>query len=180
MNLTMPTRTPVRTQFRMILRSMARVALLALLAAYTAQAAAAGWTLKDTHGVSHSLAQEKGKWVLVNFWAPWCPPCLAEMPGFSALQKKHRNLQVIGVAVMYRETSDVLAVAKKQKLVYPIVLGNEDVASVFGELPGLPTSFLYDPAGKRVGRHQGPLDPRALEHVMAHPADATKLFPSDE
>lgn len=177
MNLTVPMRGPMRALIRKKLRSVMFAALTALLAAHTALAA--GWTLKDTRGVSHSLAKEKGKWVLVNFWAPWCPPCLAEMPGFSKLQKKHHNLQVIGVAIMYRKTGDVLAVVKKQKLSYPIVLGNEDIASNFGELPGLPTSFLYDPSGKPVGRHQGPLTPREIEHVMAHPSDAKKLFVSD-
>lgn len=176
MNLNVPTRIPMRTLFRKNLRFVLRTSLIALLVAHTGLAA--GWALKDTHGVSHSLAQEKGKWVLVNFWAPWCPPCLAEMPGFSKLQKKHHNLQVIGVAVMYRKKGDVLDVVKKQKLAYPIVLGNEDIASNFGELPGLPTSFLYDPSGKRVGRHQGPLTPQEIEHVMAHPSDAKALFVS--
>jgi thiol-disulfide isomerase/thioredoxin len=153
-----------------------RSALL-LSALFAAQGAlAGGWTLKDTRGVSHTLAQEKGKWVLINFWAPWCPPCLAEMPGFSAMQQKHRDLQVIGVAVMYRNDADVLAVVNRQKLAYPVVLGNDDISSEFGELSGLPTSFLYDPSGKRVGRHEGPLSPRELERVMAHAPDAKGVF----
>ncbi|HKB60064.1 MAG TPA: TlpA disulfide reductase family protein [Gallionellaceae bacterium] len=158
------------------IRSALHLALL-LSALFAAQSAlAGGWTLKDTRGVSHTLAHEKGKWVLVNFWAPWCPPCLAEMPGFSAMQRKHRDLQVIGVAVMYRNDADVLAVVNKQKLAYPVVLGNDDISSEFGELSGLPTSFLYDPSGKRVGRHEGPLTPQALEHVMAHAPDAKGVF----
>ncbi len=161
-------------------RSALHLALLlsALFAAQTALAG--GWTLKDTRGVSHTLAQEKGKWVLINFWAPWCPPCLAEMPGFSAMQQKHRDLQVIGVAVMYRNDADVLAVVNRQKLAYPVVLGNEDITGDFGELSGLPTSFLYDPSGRRVGRHEGPLTPRELEHAMARAPDAKKLFVSGD
>jgi thiol-disulfide isomerase/thioredoxin len=180
MNLTAPVRMPLRRLFPASFRSVFRLVLL-LPALFTMQAAQAdGWTLKDSQGHAHTLADAKGKWVLVNFWAPWCPPCLEEMPGFSRLQKKHRDLQVIGVAVMYRKQSDVTEVMDKQQLPYPIVFGNEDIASEFGELKGLPASFLYDPSGKRVGRHDGPLTPEQIEHVMAHAPGAKALFSSED
>ena len=150
---------------------------LALAAVLTAQAALADdWKLTDTAGVEHTLAGAKGKWVLVNFWAPWCPPCLEEMPALSALQKRHRDLQVIGVAIMYRKADEVRAVVNRQKLAYPVVLGNEDLASEFGELPGLPVSFLYDASGRRVGRHDGPLKADDVERVMAHAPGAQGVF----
>ncbi len=167
----------LRTLTRNLSAPAAGAALAAcaiLLAAHTASAD--DWKLKDSNGVSHTLAGQKGKWVLVNFWAPWCPPCLEEMPGFSALQEKHRDLQVIGIAVMYRKKREVLDMAKEKKLSYPVVLGNESIASEFGELTGLPVSFLYDPAGKLVGRHDGPLTPQQIEQAMARAPGATALF----
>jgi len=135
-----------------------------------------GWQLKDKDGVHHSLSGAKGKWVLVNFWAPWCPPCLEEMPGFNALQKRRKDLQVIGVAVMYRKKQEVLDVVREHAISYPIVLGNEDIASDFGEMQGMPTSFLYAPTGKLVGHHAGPLTPQELERAMARAPEAAGLF----
>ena len=156
-----------------------RAVAMALLLCVAPAALAGDWKLKDKEGVSYTLAGQKGKWVLVNFWAPWCPPCLEEMPGFSALQKRHTDLQVIGVAVMYKKKREVLEVVSQQSLAYPIVLGNESISSDFGEISGLPTSFLYSPTGKLVGRHEGPLTPHDVEQAMARAPEAAGLFTGD-
>jgi len=149
--------------------------LLAVLCA--AQVALADeWSLKDRDGIQYKLSDEKGKWVLVNFWAPWCPPCLAEMPGLDALQKQHKDLLVIGVAVMYGKVQEVTDVVREKSLSYPIVLGNEDVASDFGGMNGLPTSFLYSPSGELVGHHEGPLTQNDVEQAIAQKPAAKKTF----
>jgi len=153
---------------------------LALMLCLMQGALAGEWRLKDKDGVSYTLAGQKGKWVLVNFWAPWCPPCLEEMPGFSALQKRHTDLQVIGVAVMYGKKREVLNVVREQSLAYPIVLGDESMAGDFGEVSVLPTSFLYSPNGKLVGHHEGPLTPRDIEQAMARSPEAAGLFTGDD
>ncbi len=142
-----------------------------------AQAAWAGdWNLKSRDGADYTLSGLHGKWVLVNFWAPWCPPCLQEMPDLNALQQQHKDLQVIGVAVMYESRKKVMDVVNKQFISYPIVFGNEDTAGDFGGLDGLPTSFLYTPSGKLVGHHQGILTQSDLKQVMAQKPDAATLF----
>lgn len=152
-------------------------AVALVLSLCAAQAALAdGWKLKDKEGVSYTLAGLKGKWVLVNFWAPWCPVCLEEMPGFNTLQQHHKDLQIIGVAVMYMKKQEVMDVVRAKSLAYPVVLGNEDVASEFGEMPGMPVSFLYSPSGKLVGRHDGPLTQRDMEQAMDQAPEAAKLF----
>jgi thiol-disulfide isomerase/thioredoxin len=74
------------------------------------------WKLTDKDGVRYQLSGLKGKWVLVNFWAPWCPPCLGEMPDLNALQKQHADLQVIGVAVMYRSKREVMSTLQAHPL----------------------------------------------------------------
>ncbi len=134
------------------------------------------WSLKDKDGVRHTLSGQKGKWVLVNFWAPWCPDCIQELPGLVALQQQHKDVQVLGVAVMYKSRKEVLDMAARQSLSYPIVLGNEDTAADFGGLLGLPTSLLYAPSGQLVGRHQGPLTQNEIEQVMAQKPGAAALF----
>ena len=148
-----------------------------LLSLSHAHAAWAGdWNLKDKDGTHYTLASLQGKWVLVNFWAPWCPPCLEEMPDLAALQQQHKDVQVIGVAVMYQSRKEVLDTVAKLSISYPIVLGNEDTAGDFGGLDGMPTSFLYSPSGKLVGHHQGILTRDEVERAIEQKPDATALF----
>jgi thiol-disulfide isomerase/thioredoxin len=127
-----------------------------LLALMSFSAVAGDWSFKDVAGNTHTLSGERGKWVLVNFWAPWCPPCIQEIPDLVAL-KNRPDVQVIGVAVMYKAHHEVMDVARQLAINYPIVLGDEDTAGDFGGISALPTSFLYSPAGQLVGRHEGPL-----------------------
>jgi thiol-disulfide isomerase/thioredoxin len=137
---------------------------------------AGDWSLKDRNGTDFTLSGLHGKWVLVNFWAPWCPPCLQEMPDLVALQQQHDNLQVIGVAVMYGSRKEVTDIVGKLSISYPIVFGNEDTAGDFGGLDGLPTSFMYTPSGKLLGLHQGILTKAEIEHVIEQKPGASALF----
>ncbi len=148
-----------------------------LLSQSLAHAAWAGdWSLKDKDGIHYTLSDLHGKWVLVNFWATWCPPCLQEMPDLDAIQKQHKDLQVLGVAVMYQSRKEVLDMVAKLSISYPIVLGNEDTAGDFGGLDGMPTSFLYSPSGKLVGHHQGPLTKTEIEQAIEQKPEAATLF----
>ncbi len=126
-----------------------------LLMILASAAWASDWNLKDKDGAHYSLSSLHGKWVLVNFWAPWCSPCLQEMPDLNTLQQRHKDLQVIGVAVMYGSRKEVMDVVGKQSISYPIVFGNEDTAGDFGGLVGTPTSFLYSPSGELVEHING-------------------------
>jgi thiol-disulfide isomerase/thioredoxin len=137
---------------------------------------ASDWNLKDEDGAHYTLSGLNGKWVLINFWAPWCPPCLQEMPDLDALQHRHKDLQVIGVAVMYDSRQKALDIVKKLSISYPIVLGNEDTAGDFGGLVGMPTSFLYSPTGELVGQHQGILTQTEVENAIQRKPDAATLF----
>jgi thiol-disulfide isomerase/thioredoxin len=151
--------------------------LMLLLSLWTFQfAMAEDWSLQDKDGIRYSLSNEKGKWVLVNFWAPWCPECLQEIPELNALQQQHKDIQVIGVAVMYGKKQEVLDAVREKSVSYPVVLGDEDIASDFGEMRGMPTSFLYAPSGKLVGQHEGPLTRKDIEQVMAQSPTSVRLF----
>ena len=137
---------------------------------------ASEWALKDTTGVRYSLSGLHGKWVLVNFWAPWCPSCIGEIPELVSLQQQHKDLQVIGVAVMYNTRREVADMMQSQAITYPIVFGNEDTASDFGGMVGMPTSFLYSPSGKLLGKHDGPLTREEIEQAIAQKPEAAALF----
>jgi thiol-disulfide isomerase/thioredoxin len=118
-------------------------------------------TLKDLDGKDISLAQYRGKIVLVNFWATWCEPCKVEIPELIELQQKYgaKGFTVLGVA-MDDEGRKVVApfVGKERfdvkggqsQMNYPIVIGNDAAADKFGGLIGYPTSVLISRDGKQI------------------------------
>jgi len=146
--------------------------LLALLASW---AHAGGFTLTDTNGKTHTLHGYKGKWVLVNFWATWCPPCQEEIPDLIALHgEKKNNLVVIGIAMDYRNAKQVTDFADGLLVDYPIVLGNAQVASQIGPVQGLPTTYLYNPDGKMVAQQVGAITRESVESFIAKKSARTK------
>jgi thiol-disulfide isomerase/thioredoxin len=122
-----------------------------------AKVAPLNYTLKDMNGVEVKLASFKGKVILLNFWATWCGPCKAEIPGFVELQKQYaKDLVVLGVSV--DDTVDKLKpYAAQYKMNYPVLvgLGHDDFQDAFGPMYGIPTSFLISRDGKICKKHMG-------------------------
>jgi thiol-disulfide isomerase/thioredoxin len=144
-----------------------RAFLALMLLALTATAHA--FTLTDSRGKTHRLADYKGKWVLVNFWATWCPPCLEEIPDLIALHENKRNhLVVIGVAMDYRDPKQVIDFAEQQMISYPIVLGDSRSTEEVGPVRGLPTTYLYNPEGKVVAYNVGALSRATVEAYISN------------
>lgn len=124
---------------------------------------AADFVLEDLQGRTHRLSDYRGKWVLVNYWATWCPPCLAEIPELNSLQNAHKDIVVIGIAMDYSSAKQVADFVKKHAIPYPIVLGNRKVVAQIGELDVLPTSYLYSPAGEQVSAQAGEVSRESVE-----------------
>ena len=118
----------------------------------------------DLTGQSIDTAQLKGKVVLLNFWATWCPPCQIEMPMFSRWQKQYapRGLEVIGIS-MDDDTSPVRKLVNALSIDYPIALGDAALGKRYGGVLGLPLTFLIDRKGIVRSRFQGETDPRKIE-----------------
>lgn len=127
---------------------------------------AQGFTLKDTQGKVHKLADYNGKWVLINFWATWCPPCLDEIPDLIKLQETRKDLVVIGIAMDYQNPAQVTEFANNLFVNYPIVLGSAKIAAQIGPVPGLPTTYLYNPQGKQATFNVGPITRESVEEYI--------------
>ncbi len=142
------------------------VAML-LLVGCTLGATAQPFVFKDTQGNAQRLSDYRGKWVLVNFWATWCPPCLEEVPDLVKLHEAHKakDLVVIGVALDSTEKS-VKAFVAKRNITYPIVLGDYDMAEQVGKVEVLPTSYLYNPQGELVSYQEGLLSRESVESYI--------------
>jgi thiol-disulfide isomerase/thioredoxin len=140
---------------------------LGLLLFVTAPLRAADFAMTDTAGKAHKLSQYKGKWVLVNFWATWCPPCLEEIPDLVELHENRKNnLVVLGVAMDYRSGEQVREFADSMLVSYPIILGDRRMAAQVGPVDGLPTTYLYNPQGKLVARQLGAITRADVESFI--------------
>jgi thiol-disulfide isomerase/thioredoxin len=124
------------------------------------------FTVTDLDGRTLSSTDWKGKVVLVNFWATWCPPCLAEIPDLIALQNKYRDrLVVVGISEDEISPEIVKRFATDRKINYPIVMTSADLQQRFTGINALPTTFILDPDGQIAYKRVGILEPRQTEGV---------------
>ena len=151
-----------------------RLFLCALVLLVCSQSAAAetsntnNFIVKDTAGMQHQLSQYKGKWVLVNYWATWCPPCLEEVPDLVNLydKRKHKDLMVLGVVFDYKDTKEVALYVDDMLMSYPIVLGDSRVTSQIGSAEVLPTTFIYNPQGQLLKIKRGLISKQYIEKII--------------
>jgi cytochrome c biogenesis protein CcmG/thiol:disulfide interchange protein DsbE len=115
------------------------------------------FTLKDTDGKTVHLSDYKGKVVLLDFWATWCPPCKVEIPWFMEMQRKEKDkgLEVLGVAMDDNGWEDVKPFLADMKVNYRVVVGDSATSDAYGGVEQLPTTFFVDRNGKIAAIHIG-------------------------
>jgi len=136
---------------------------------FAAPALTAGaFSFQDMAGQDHKLSEYKGRWVIVNYWATWCPPCLEEIPDLVAIydERKDQDVMVIGVAFDYETAQAVTDYVDDMLVSYPIALGNEEIVKQIGSAAVLPATYLYNPDGELVKVKRGLVTRQYLEGLM--------------
>ncbi len=126
------------------------------------------FTLLALDGSSVKLSDFRGKAVLLNFWATWCPPCKVEMPWFEDLQKQYGKdgLVVLGVAMDDSEPATIAKFASELGVNYQVLLGTDKVSDDYGDVQYLPTTFYIGRDGAIVDKMTGLLDRKDIEQAV--------------
>ena len=156
------------------------ILLLISMSLCSAEAMAHDFTFKDTQGKMQNLVDYRGKWVLINFWATWCPPCQEETPDLIALHNAHKNTDLVVIGVALDSTRPAVAeFVAKYGITYPIIFSSYTTAETeVGTVEALPTTYMYDPTGKQVIFQEGLLSRADVEAYLAlkskHPDQTVK------
>ena len=147
--------------------------LMAALAAFGAGAwlwsegneSAPSLVLADIRGVEHSLEQYRGKVVVVNFWATWCPPCVEELPSLENAWQRYRQQGLVVLAVSGEESDVVTSFLERlpSDITFPVLIDGDMKSGNRWQIRGLPTTVVVDRSGVVHWRAEGQLDFSASE-----------------
>ena len=151
----------------MTARNMFAVLIISLLT-LTVQAADTGdYQLRDMDGNLYRASDYRGKWLIINFWATWCAPCIKEMPELERFYQENKSsAQVWGVTFEDTDRSKILEFINRLGVTYPILGYGQDPLTGFGTVRVLPTTFVIDTNGLFWHRFEGPITSQDISSVI--------------
>ncbi|HHH43120.1 MAG TPA: TlpA family protein disulfide reductase [Gammaproteobacteria bacterium] len=155
---------------------MRLLVVLALLFASAVQAEPVDYQLPDLDGKMHALADYKGKWVIVNYWATWCPPCQEEIPDLVNFHDSHKDKDAVVLGINLEDVGDeqLAAFVDSFMISYPVLRSEPLSTTPLGPVPGLPTTYIIAPDGSPVARQVGPVTKQQLDDYIARKKQAAR------
>lgn len=148
---------------KLLASSLLLAACLLAAPAYAAMPTQPSLKVTTLDGKPYDLTAERGHWVIVNFWATWCVPCIKEMPAISQFVKTHPDVRAIGIAYDDTAPSDIRAFLANHPVSFPVAQVTMDKPlKDFDEPLGLPTTWLIAPDGKVAKHFMGPVTSASL------------------
>ena len=144
------------------------LSILLLLIALSPAAKALDMPLTAVDGTQTNLERYQGKWLVVNYWATWCPPCIVEMPELQSFHDEHadKDAMVLGINAELISRQRLTEFLDDYFITYPNFVSEPGQQSELGLVPGLPTTFLVTPEGEVVARQVGPVTRDMIEQFI--------------
>lgn len=132
------------------------------------QAEPADFTLPDMENKQRNLSDYRGKWVVVNYWATWCPPCLTEIPELVDFHEDHKDKDAVVLGINFEDISleGLKLFSEEYFMNYPVLRTKPSASSALGVIPGLPTTFLVSPEGEVIARQVGPVTAKLIAEFI--------------
>ncbi|GMQ88767.1 MAG: hypothetical protein BMS9Abin09_0203 [Gammaproteobacteria bacterium] len=148
---------------------MRLLVVFVFLFAGSAMAEPVEYSLPDMDGKVHSLADYKGKWIIVNYWATWCPPCQEEIPDLVSFHDQHKDNDAVVLGINLEDVGEeqLAAFVESFMISYPILRSEPLATTPLGPIPGLPTTYIIAPDGSPVARQVGPVTKKQLDDYIA-------------
>jgi thiol-disulfide isomerase/thioredoxin len=135
----------------------------------TTVAGASELALADMDGNEHRLSDYRGKWVLVNYWATWCGPCVEEIPKLQNFYQANKAAGVVVIGVNFEDigVEALRTFVRQQNISFPVWLASPDEPSPWGRIRGVPTSFIISPKGDLLHTFRGQVDLKKTAEIIA-------------
>ena len=150
-----------------LLQKIVLITLLSLSFSSSQAKPVENFSFQDMNGKVHEFSDYEGKWVVVNYWAIFCPPCRVEIPDLIRFLKDNPDkVNILGMDAGMDEVDTLKQFVEDQKINYPIIPTQTSTMNAFGEVPGLPTTYIVSPEGELIDTHVGLLSYDQLDDYI--------------